>query len=166
MPALPEASVAMTNESAKPSRGPRKTTGITPEGNTMDEVAHGGNVELPLLPLKNVVVFPRTIVNLTVGRTRSVQALNSAMSTDRRLVVIAQKSDEHDEPLPGDLYATGTMVEVRQVRRQPDSSLQVEVEALCRVSLKEIGQEEPCLIGRVVEIDEVANGEKETEALM
>jgi len=97
--------------------------GARAEGELMEDDASGGKLELPLLPLKNVVVFPRTIVNLTVGRTRSVQALNTAMSADRRLVVIAQKSDEHDEPVPDDLYAIGTMVEVRQVRRQPDSSL-------------------------------------------
>lgn len=132
----------------------------------MEDDASGGNLELPLLPLKNVVVFPRTIVNLTVGRTRSVQALNMAMSADRRLVVIAQKSDEHDEPVPDDLYSIGTMVEVRQVRRQPDSSLQVEVEAICRVTLEEVIQEEPCLTGRVEEIFEVSDGDKETDALM
>src|SRR5438270_8494078 len=120
-------SPALTNETHKPSKGPKKATGMTPEGDTMDSTVPTEGMELPLLPLKNVVVFPRTIVNLTVGRTRSVQALNTAMSGDRRLVVIAQKNDEHDEPLPGDLYSTGTMVEVRQVRRQPDSRLQVEV---------------------------------------
>jgi ATP-dependent Lon protease len=132
----------------------------------MDSTVPGGGIELPLLPLKNVVVFPRTIVNLTVGRARSIQALNTAMSADRRLIVIAQKNDEHDEPLPGDLYSAGTMVEVRQVRRQPDSSLQVEVEALCRVTIKGIRQEEPCLIGEVDEVFEVPNVEKETDALM
>src|SRR5436305_139393 len=134
-------------EPKKPLPKPKNPIPTRLEGNSMEDVAAGGdadNLELPLLPLKNVVVFPRTIVNLTVGRTRSVQALNKAMSADRRLVVIAQKADEHDEPLPEDLYGLGTMVEVRQVRRQPDSSLQVEVEALCRVNLKEVTQEEPC----------------------
>jgi len=88
------------------------------------------------------------------------------MGADRRLIVMAQKSDEHDEPLPGDLYSIGTMVEVRQVRRQPDSSLQVEVEALSRVTVTGIVQEEPCLMGEVEEVVEVSNGEKEIEALM
>src|SRR6476660_1304167 len=115
---------------------------------TQDEAA-GGKLNLPLIPLKNVVVFPRTIVNLTVGRARSISALNQAMSNDRHLVVVAQKSDESDEPQADDLYSTGTMVELRQVRRQPDSSLQVEVEALSRVVIKEIAQEEQCLMGQV-----------------
>src|SRR5947207_6999112 len=98
----------------------------------MQDEEPGGNLSLPLIPLKNVVVFPRTIVNLTVGRARSIHALNMAMGGDRRLVVVAQKTDDHDEPRAEDLYDTGTMVELRQVRRQPDASLQVEVEALAR----------------------------------
>ncbi len=133
----------------------------------MQDEAPGGYLSLPLIPLKNVVVFPRTIVNLTVGRVRSITALNQAMSSDRHLVVVAQKADEHDEPQPDDLYSIGTMVELRQVRRQPDSSLQVEVEALCRVRIKSVAQEEPCLTGQVEEIDETAIGaEHDTESLM
>src|SRR5205814_1747723 len=133
----------------------------------MQDEAPGGYLSLPLIPLKNVVVFPRTIVNLTVGRARSITALNQAMSNDRHLVVVAQKADEHDEPQPGDLYSIGTMVELRQVRRQPDSSLQVEVEALCRVRIKDMAQEEQCLMGQVAPIEETADdGGQETEALM
>jgi ATP-dependent Lon protease len=133
---------------------------------TQDEAA-GGTLNLPLIPLKNVVVFPRTIVNLTVGRARSISALNQAMGNDRHLVVVAQKSDEHDEPLAEDLYSIGTMVELRQVRRQPDSSLQVEVEALCRVRIEGIVQEEQCLMGEVEQLEETADdGGQETEALM
>jgi ATP-dependent Lon protease len=102
-----------------------------------------------------------------VGRARSISALNQAMSNDRHLVVVAQKSDESDEPQPDDLYSTGTMVELRQVRRQPDSSLQVEVEALSRVLIKEVVQEEQCLMGQVEEIEEAADeGGRETDALM
>src|SRR5437667_9495125 len=133
----------------------------------MDNDAAGGSLEFPLLPLKNVVVFPRTIVNLTVGRARSITALNQAMGNDRHLVVVAQKTDEHDEPQSEDLYSVGTMVELRQVRRQPDSSLQVEVEALCRVRINGIAQEEPCMTGQIEEIDEIGDGaERDTDALM
>jgi ATP-dependent Lon protease len=119
-----------------------------------DEDARDAQPQVPLLPLKNVVVFPRTIVNLTVGRARSVQALNMAMNADRRLVVIAQKSDERDEPRPEDLYEIGTLVEVRQVRRQPDASLQVEVESLSRVRITSVTQEEPCMAAHVEELPE------------
>ncbi|HUP26865.1 MAG TPA: endopeptidase La [Chloroflexia bacterium] len=132
-------------------------------------------LDYPLLPLKNVVVFPRTIVNLTIGRSRSVHALNTAMSGNRCVVVIAQKSPaQHlpdDEPGPADLYDIGTLVEVRQVRRQPpgpDQGLQVEVEALRRVRLVSTIQEEPCLVGTFEILpDKVAVGKpgKDAESL-
>jgi ATP-dependent Lon protease len=133
----------------------------------MQDEANVGTLNLPLIPLKNVVVFPRTIVNLTVGRARSISALNQAMGNDRHLVVVAQKNDEHDEPLTEDLYDIGTMVELRQVRRQPDSSLQVEVEALCRVRIQDMTQEEQCLMGQVEEIEETSERSgRDAEALM
>ena len=124
------------------------------------------NLQLPLLPLKNVVVFPRTIVNLTVGRTRSIHALNLAMTSNRHLVVVAQTSDDHDDPLPEDLYHTGTLVEVKQVRRQPDGSIQVEVEALYRVNIGDISQDDPCLVGDIQEVEEQPDNTRETDALM
>ena len=122
-------------------------------------------MEYPLLPLKNVVVFPRTIVNLTIGRSRSIHALNTAMEGNRCVVVISQKAVEGDEPQPDDLYEIGTLVEVRQVRRQNEQGLQVEVEALRRVRLVSIVQEEPCLIGRVEHVTEKVIKGSEGEVL-
>ena len=58
----------------------------------------------PLLPLKNVVIFPRNVVTLLVGRTRSIQAVEEAMARDRRIVVTAHSSAETDDPRPDDLY--------------------------------------------------------------
>ncbi|HET6261363.1 MAG TPA: LON peptidase substrate-binding domain-containing protein, partial [Chloroflexia bacterium] len=123
-------------------------------------------VEYPLLPLKNVVVFPRTIVNLTIGRTRSVQALNLAMSGNRCLIVDAQRDFETDEPDPEHLYDVGTLVEVRQVRRQADATLQVEVEALRRVRIEHIVQEEPCFTASVEFIPERPSSGRDTDTLM
>jgi ATP-dependent Lon protease len=123
-------------------------------------------VEYPLLPLKNVVVFPRTIVNLTIGRTRSVQALNLAMSGNRCLIVDAQRDIDTDEPDPEHLYDVGTLVEVRQVRRQADATLQVEVEALRRVRIESIVQEEPCFTASVEFIPERPSTGRDTETLM
>lgn len=123
-------------------------------------------VEYPLLPLKNVVVFPRTIVNLTIGRTRSVQALNMAMSGNRCLIVDAQRDVDTDEPDPEHLYEVGTLVEVRQVRRQADSTLQVEVEALRRVRIDTIVQEEPCFTASIEFIPEKPTSGRDTDTLM
>lgn len=130
-----------------------------------DDVAPD-SVEYPLLPLKNVVVFPRTVVNLTIGRSRSVQALNLAMGGDRCLIVGAQRDSESDEPEPEHLYEVGTLVEVRQVRRQPDATLHVEVEALRRVRLDRIVQEEPCFTATIQFIPENPAGGLESETMM
>ncbi len=119
----------------------------------------------PLLPLKNVVVFPRTIVNLTIARPASLQALNTAMEGNRRLVVVAQRAPDHDEPSPEDLYEVGTLVEVRQARRQADQSLQVEVEALRRVRIEEV-EEGACLTADVEYLTEKVSRGRETDALM
>jgi ATP-dependent Lon protease len=124
------------------------------------------NLEYPLLPLKNVVVFPRTIVNLTIGRTRSVQALNLAMSGNRCLIVDAQRESDTDEPDPEHLYDIGTLVEVRQVRRQADATLQVEVEALRRVRIESIVQEEPCYTASVEFLSEKPASSRDTDTLM
>lgn len=130
-----------------------------------DDVAPD-NVEYPLLPLKNVVVFPRTIVNLTIGRSRSVQALNQAMGADRCLIVVAQRDSESDEPDPEHLYSVGTLVEVRQVRRQSDATLQVEVEALRRVQVDRIVQEEPYFTATIQFMPEKPSSGRESETLM
>ena len=132
----------------------------------MSDDAAREKTEFPLLPLKNVVVFPRTIVNLTIGRSRSVLALNGAVDGDRCLVVVAQRTGERDEPHPDDLHPIGTLVEVRQVRRQADSTLQVEVEALRRVRLGDISQEEPCLRVHVEHVKEALTSGPETDMLM
>ena len=102
----------------------------------MPNDAASERMDVPLLPLKNVVVFPRTIVNLTIGRARSLNAVNQAAEGDHRLVVVAVKDGEQDDPTPEDLYTIGTIVEVKSVRRQPDNTLQVEVEALRRVKIE------------------------------
>ncbi|MDQ6694096.1 MAG: endopeptidase La [Chloroflexota bacterium] len=141
-----------------------KGTSTPDPGHAHDEQGRH-RLEYPLLPLKNVVVFPRTLVNLTIGRTRSVQALNEAVATDRCLIVVAQKS-EGDDPQEADLYNIGTLVEVRNVRRQPDTTLQVEVEALRRVRIKSMRQVEPCATALIEYIQEKVASGHESDSLM
>jgi ATP-dependent Lon protease len=123
----------------------------------------------PLLPLKNVVVFPRTIVNLTIGRARSAHALNAALDGDRCLVVATQRKNgdgDKEEPLPADLHEVGTLVEIRQVRRQPDNTLLVEVEALRRVRLGETGIQDTLYLVEAEPLVDRGRANRETEALM
>ena len=83
---------------------------------------------LPLMPLRDLVVFPHMVVPLFVGRSKSVMALEQAMLKDRVLVLVAQRQAQVDDPAPEDLYEIGTRVQVLQVLKVPDNTLKVLVE--------------------------------------
>ncbi len=87
----------------------------------------------PLLPLKNVVIFPHTIVTLMVGRPRSLRALEHALAANKRLVVMTQRNTSSEEPIPDDLYEVGSLIEITSYQRQSDGNYQVIVEGLRRV---------------------------------
>jgi len=125
-----------------------------------------GKMEFPLLPLKNVVVFPRTLVTLTVGRTRSIRALEEALSRDRRLVVATQRAGQADDPAAEEIYDTGTLVEVNQVQRQNDGNLQVNVEGLRRVRVDRYLQTDPFFTVQVSEVAEKLGTGPVVDALM
>ncbi|MBN1825703.1 MAG: endopeptidase La [Candidatus Eisenbacteria bacterium] len=91
--------------------------------------------QLPLLPLRDVVVFPYMIIPLLVGRPKSVVALTRAVEGDRFLVVAAQKRTETDDPERRDLYPVGTVVRVLQLLRLPDGSIKVLVEGIGRIRM-------------------------------
>ncbi|MDQ3044183.1 MAG: endopeptidase La [Chloroflexota bacterium] len=90
----------------------------------------------PLLPLKNVVIFPRNVVTLLIGRPRSIQAVEEALLRDRQLVVTAHRDSEMDDPRAEDLYHVGTSASIISVERQQGGNIQVVLEGLsrCRMS--------------------------------
>ena len=94
----------------------------------------------PLLPLKNVVIFPRNVVTLLVGRPRSMQAIEDAVARDHRLVVTAHRDSEIDEPQPEDLHAFGALAAIVSVERQQSGGIQVVLEGISRVRLSQFDQ--------------------------
>ena len=92
-------------------------------------------VRYPLLPLKNVVIFPRNVVTLLVGKVRSIQSIEAAMSRDRRIVVVAHRDPQVDDPTPDDLYDTGTLAEIVSIEHQQGGNIQVALEGLHRVRI-------------------------------
>src|SRR3712207_3279626 len=98
----------------------------------------------PLLPLKNVVIFPRNVVTLLVGRPRSIQAVEEAAARDRRLVVTAHRESDLDEPQPDDVYQVGALAAIVSVERQPSGSVQVVLEGLSRVRLGQFDLSRGC----------------------
>jgi len=120
----------------------------------------------PLLPLKNVVIFPRNIVTLLVGRPRSIQAVEEALNRDRRVVVVAHRDPEIDDPLASDVYPIGTLAEVVQSERQQATTLQVVLEGIRRVRLTSFDTSRPFFNVAAEELVEIEPRLEESRALM
>ncbi len=97
----------------------------------------GVQERLPLLPLKNVVIFPRNVVTLLVGRPRSVRAVEQALAGDGHLIVTAHRDVEIDEPGPDALHQVGTLVAIVSSERQAAGNVQVVLEGVCRVRISD-----------------------------
>jgi ATP-dependent Lon protease len=123
-------------------------------------------VRYPLLPLKNVVIFPRNVVTLLVGRTRSIQAVEEAMARDRRIAVTAHRDAEIDDPRPDDLYQIGTLAEIVSVERQQGSNIQVVLEGLHRVEILQFDNSRPFYCVRAEQAHETHVHPEESRALV
>ena len=104
--------------------------------------------ELPVLPLRDVVVFPNMVIPLFVGREKSIKALDIAMDLDKRILLVAQKSPETDDPGAADLYEVGTLAQVLQLLKLPDGTIKVLVEGVSRVRVKQVREFDGALAGR------------------
>jgi ATP-dependent Lon protease len=93
------------------------------------------NVTLPLLPLRDVVVFPHMVIPLFVGRPKSIKALESAMEAGKSILLVAQKSAAKDEPSAEDMYVTGTVANILQMLKLPDGTVKVLVEGVQRARI-------------------------------
>src|SRR6187455_2753238 len=93
---------------------------------------------LPLLPLRDVVVFPHMVIPLFVGRPKSIKALEAAMEEGKNVVLVAQKSAAKDEPNPEDLYDVGTVSTILQMLKLPDGTVKVLVEGVQRARIERV----------------------------
>ncbi|MGV6486377.1 endopeptidase La [Stenotrophomonas indicatrix] len=123
-------------------------------------------LDLPVLPLRDVVVFPHMVIPLFVGRDKSMHALEQAMEADKRILLLAQKSAETDDPQAADLYQVGTLAQVLQLLKLPDGTIKVLVEGLSRVQVTSVSERDGSLHGQAVEIEATDAGEpREIEAI-
>ena len=97
--------------------------------------AENNTSNYPLLPLRDVVVYPHMVVPLFVGREKSILALEHAMENDKQIILVAQKNPSEDDPLLDDIYKVGTFATILQMLKLPDGTLKVLVEGLNRVEL-------------------------------
>jgi ATP-dependent Lon protease len=110
--------------------------------------------ELPLLPLRGILVFPYMVIHLDVGRERSMAAIDEAMLGDRIILLSSQKETEIDSPAEEDIYPIGTLAEIKQLLKLPGGTMRVLVEGISRGKILEFVDEEPYFKVRVEEIEE------------
>ena len=122
--------------------------------------------ELPVLPLRDTVIFPQMVSPLFVGRDRSVQAVEAAAENDNTMVVVAQKDPNIQDPALSDLYPIGTEVEIVRMLRLPDGTTSILVQGSQRVEILELVQRDPYLMARVRPVYEDGRMDVSTEALM
>ncbi|MSQ58288.1 MAG: endopeptidase La [Betaproteobacteria bacterium] len=101
-----------------------------------NQESYSDAVTLPLLPLRDVVVFPHMVIPLFVGRPKSIKALETAMEAGKSILLVAQKSAAKDEPSEEDLYSTGTISNILQMLKLPDGTVKVLVEGVQRARVR------------------------------
>ncbi|GIX37643.1 MAG: Lon protease [Silanimonas sp.] len=119
--------------------------------------------DLPILPLRDVVVYPHMVIPLFVGRDKSIRALDLAMAADKQILLVAQTSPETDDPAGGDLYRIGTLAQVLQLLKLPDGTIKVLVEGVARFKVSEVREQGGALMGKGLVVESQL-GEDEHEA--
>jgi ATP-dependent Lon protease len=122
-------------------------------------------LSLPLLPLRDVVVFPHMVIPLFVGRPKSIKALESAMEAGRQIVLVAQKAAGKDEPGPNDMFDIGCISSILQMLKLPDGTVKVLVEGSQRAQIALISENGEHFVAKVAPIQPQESGSAEVEAL-
>jgi ATP-dependent Lon protease len=121
---------------------------------------------LPLLPLRDILVFPHQVVPLFVGREKSIAALEESHEQDKRIVLVAQRKAKTNDPQPEDIFDVGTVATIVQMLRLPDGTVKVLVEGQQRCRVERYVETEPFFTVAYEELDAVAADGAEIEALM
>src|SRR5713226_5037220 len=120
---------------------------------------------LPVLPLRDTVIYPYALQPLPVGQERSIRLIDDIMRGDRLVVLVAQKSADIEQAKPADIFKIGTVSRVARMIRMPDGTIQIIVQGLERVTIGEFTQEKPYLAAHVTLKPDTQEEDKETEAI-
>ena len=136
----------------------------------MTDIVHPTQLELPVLPLRDVVVFPHMVIPLFVGRARSINALELAMDAGKSIFLVAQKEAGHDNPGIEDIYTTGTIASILQMLKMPDGTVKVLVEGERRGSVvrytSDLNNPEACLICEAKVFEDAQFSSRESDVLL
>ena len=139
-------------------------TEMSEEKHDQTETA-GGPERFPVLPLRDIVVFPYMIVPLFVGREKSINALEEVMRSDKQILLVAQKNAGDDEPSTDAIYTLGTLASVLQLLKLPDGTVKVLVEGTARAQIQGYTDNEDYFEAEIERVDEELGTDEEIEAL-
>ncbi|MXP56249.1 endopeptidase La [Pantoea sp. Mhis] len=127
---------------------------------------HSERIEIPVLPLRDVVVYPHMVIPLFVGREKSIRCLEAAMENDKKIMLVAQKEAATDEPGINDLFSVGTIASILQMLKLPDGTVKVLVEGLERARITTLSDNGEYFIALAEYLIQAKGEEKEQEVLV
>jgi ATP-dependent Lon protease len=136
---------------------------IAPEPNETESIISD---DLPVLPLRGVVVYPMMWLPLPIGQERSIRLVENALPNNRIIALVTSKDEQVEEPSPGDIRDVGTAAQIHRVLKTPDGSMRLLVQGLERVRIREYVQEQPYLRARIEIMPEILDDDIEMEAVM
>ncbi|MGE3919965.1 MAG: endopeptidase La [Gammaproteobacteria bacterium] len=136
-----------------------------PENELTTEIEHIQN-ELPVLPLRDVVVYPHMVIPLFVGRKKSIKALDMAMEHDKQILLVAQKNSADDDPKVNALYKIGTIATILQLLKLPDGTVKVLVEGIRRGQIVQFLPREDYISAEVDFVETVGGDDREVEIMV
>ena len=120
---------------------------------------------LPILPLRETVVFPESMSPLAIGQERSIRLIDEAVAGNRLIALVASRDPDKEEPGAADLYTIGTAAVIHRMLRVPDGTLRILVQGARRITVERIVQEDPYFVGEVTEVPDIVPETIEVEAL-
>ncbi len=128
--------------------------GIPLQEDDSDDFPSGTRAQLPLLPIRNTVLFPGVIIPITVGRKKSIKLIKKVQRSDKTLGVVTQKNPQHDDPGFEDLFHTGTVAKILKMIKLPDGNTTLVIQGKKKFQIEELVSEDPYLIGEVTFVEE------------
>ncbi len=136
------------------------------KSDTTENISYDGDIIVPVLPLRDVVVYPHMVIPLFVGREKSIHALDLAMAGNKKILLVAQKNAEIDEPGTDDIYQVGTLSAILQLLKLPDGTIKVLVEGTERARVIDFQEKEGTFSARIETLTvEMVVDEREMEVL-
>jgi ATP-dependent Lon protease len=118
---------------------------------------------LPILPLRNTVLFPGVVIPISAGRDKSIKLINDANAGNKIIGVVAQKNEEDEDPTKNDIYSIGTVAQILRVLKMPDGNITVILQGKKRFAIDTVTTENPYLKATIKEVEEKRPGKNDKE---